>query len=254
MTSDSSIQKAPRPLLLVLHDIYGLDDFTKSVAERLVPQGFDVATPDLFADAPAKVETETKESDAAEADAAPADFTDYADTLSDSKIVENIIAALDKVSARADISGSQIGIIGWGWSGAYALMAAAHDARFSVVADIGGVITYPVQTAQRPGSPLNFLANIEGALFAAFAGADTNFPDNEIQRLRGQMINQDKRGEIKVYGDAPARFWRDESLPQTAQLWRRLEGFLREHMQEDVSPDEIDEEGGYPNEASRLHA
>jgi len=241
MTANTSIQKAPRPLLIVLHDIYGLDDFTKDVAERLVPQGFDVATPDLFVAAPAK-----------EGDA-PDDFSDYADTLSDAKIVESIIAALDKVHAQVG-SGSPVGIIGWGWSGAYALMAAAHDARFSVVADIGGVITYPVQTAQRPGSPLNFLANIEGALFAAFAGADTTFPDNEIQRLRGQMINHDKRGEIKVYDHAPARFWRDADLPQTQQLWRRLEGFLHEHMMEDVSPEEIDEEGAYPNEESRLHA
>lgn len=246
--ASTSLQKAPRPLLLVLHDIYGLDDFTKSVAERLVPQGFDVATPDLFADAPAKAETEAKAGDDS---AAPADFTDYADTLSDAKIVENIIAALDKVHSQTAFSGSPVGIIGWGWSGAHALMAAAHDARFSVVADIGGVITYPVQTAQRPGSPLNFLANIEGALFAAFPGADTTFPPNEIARLRGQMTNQDKRGEIKVYDQAPARFWRDADLPQTAQLWRRLEGFLREHMQEDG---EIDEEGGYPNEESRLHA
>lgn len=254
MTSNSSIQKAPRPLLLVLHDIYGLDDFTKNVAERLVPQGFDVATPDLFADAPAKAEAEAKAGDAKKESAAPADFTDYADTLSDAKIVENIIAALDKVLSQTAFSGSPVGIIGWGWSGAYALMAAAHDARFSVVADIGGVITYPVQTAQRPGSPLNFLANIEGALFAAFAGADPSFPANEIARLRGQLTNHDKRGEIKVYDQAPARFWRDADLPQTAQLWRRLEGFLREHMLEDISPDEIDEEGGYPNEASRLHA
>lgn len=252
MTSHSSIQKAPRPLLIVLHDIYGLDDFTKKVAERLVPQGFDVATPDLFIDAPAKPETEAKDGDEKESEA-PADFTDYADTLSDAKIVQSIIAALDKVSAQVG-SASPVGIIGWGWSGAYALMAAAHDARFSAVADIGGVITYPVQTAQRPGSPLNFLANIEGALFAAFPGADPNFPDNEIQRLRGQMINHDKRGEVKVYADAPARFWRDQELPQTQQLWRRLEGFLREHMQEDVSPEEIDEEGAYPNEESRLHA
>jgi dienelactone hydrolase len=238
--------------------MYGLDDFTKNVAERLVPQGFDVATPDLFADAPAKADaTKTdaaKETDADKESESPADFIDYADALSDAKIVESIIAALDKVTAHAGVSGSPIGVIGWGWSGAYALMAASHDARFSVVADIGGVITYPVQTAQRPGSPLNFLANIEGAFFAAFPGADPTFPDNEIQRLRGQMINHDKRGEVKVYQDAPARFWRDEELPQTQQLWRRLEGFLREHMLEDVSPEEIDDEGAYPNEESRLHA
>ena len=233
-TDSTALQTVARPLLLVLHDIEGLDTWTKSVGDKLSESGFDVVTPDLFASAKGKD------------GAAPTaeDFASYAETLSDAKIVENIVASLENVA-----SSTRIGIIGWGWSGAYALMAAASDARFAVAADIGGAITYPVSTAQRPGSPLNFLANLEGALFAAFAGQDANFPANEIGRLRAQMINHDKRGEVKIY-DAPARFWREDSVPAQT-LWRRLNVFLREHLQEDG---EVDETGGYPNEASRLHA
>ncbi len=233
-TDSTTLQTVARPLLVVLHDIEGLDNWTKSVGDKLSESGFDVITPDLFAGAKGKD------------GAAPTaeDFAVYADTLSDAKIVENIVSHLENVA-----SSTRIGIIGWGWSGAYALMAAASDARFAVAADIGGVITYPVSTAQRPGSPLNFLANLEGTLFAAFAGQDSNFPANEIGRLRAQMINHDKRGAVKVY-DAAARFWREDSVPAQT-LWRRLNGFLREHLLEEG---EVDEEGAYPNEESRLHA
>lgn len=256
-----------RPTLLLLPDVFGLDDNAKIAAQRLADCGYNVAALDLFAaqgafvagaDAAGGAKTEN---DAAPTKSAPSEsaLADFAETLSDAQIIEDILAALDGVVGRADLSrnsivkagtSTRIGIVGWGWSGAFALMAAAYDSRFEVVADIGGAITYPVQTAARPGSPLNFLANLEGALFAAFAGADSNFPASEIERLRAQMQNHDKRGEVKVY-DAPARFWRDETLPQTAHLWRRLEAFLREHLLEDG---EVQDELGDPNEASRLHA
>ncbi len=230
----TDLQNVARPFLLVLHDIEGVDDWTKDKTEQLGKSGFDVMTPNLFANAKGT-------------DGAPptsTELTAFAETLSDAQIIENIVSQLDLAP-----SSTRIGLLGCGWSGAYALMAAASDARVAAVVDIGGVITNPVSTVLRPGSPLNYLANLEGAFFAAFAGQDANFPDNEIARLRGQMINHDKRGEVKTY-DAPARFWREDSL-HTAALWRRVETFLREHLQENG---EVDEEGGLPNEASRLHA
>lgn len=233
--NSTAIQALPRPVLVLLHDIEGADDWTKNLAQRLSQQGFEPTTPNLLAHAKG---TEG---------AAPTseERANFADTLSDAQLVETIVSQLDNFP-----SSTRFGVIGFGWSGALALMAAASDARFDVVADIGGAITYPVSTALRPGSPLNFLANLEGALFAAFAGQDTNFPDNEIARLRGQMINHDKRGEVKTY-DAAARFWREDSV-QSETLLRRLETFLREHLQEDGEV--ADAVGEYPNEASRLHA
>ncbi len=232
--NSTALQLRPRPILVILHDIEGLDDWTKNAAHKLAAIGFDVATPDLLADAKGTEGAPPTETERAA----------FAETLSDAKIVENVVAELDAFPANA-----LCGVVGFGWSGAYALMAAASDARFVIAADIGGVITYPVSMVLRPGSPLNFLANLEGALFAAFAGQDANFPANEIARLRSQLQNHDKRGEVKIY-DAPARFWRDDSV-QTAALWRRLEAFLHRHLLEDG---EVQDEPGDPNEASRLHA
>ncbi len=153
------------------------------------------------------------------------------------------------LAGRDDVDERQLGIVGWGWGGAYALMAAAHDARIRVAVDIGGDVTYPVLTAQKPGSPLNFVGDIEGALFAAFPENDPQIPRNEIERLRFRIIDHDKRGEVKVYPNTPPHFWRDESLPQTQLLWRRVEAFLGEHIAEQEAWGE-----GYPNEESRLHA
>jgi dienelactone hydrolase len=228
---------SPRPGLVVLHDHYGPDDFTHQTAARLASLGYIVVTPDLFT-----------------ATGAPADTSDnallaYTLGIPDSRLVDDTLAALDWLTQDARVDASRLGIVGWGWGGAYALMAAAHDARVQAAADIAGHLTYPVLTAQKPGSPLNFVGNIEGALLAVFPGKDPLFPEIEVERLVQQLTDQDRRGEVKIYDDAPPRFWRDENLSQTRLLWRRLENFLAEACAE---PETYDL--SYPNEESRLHA
>jgi carboxymethylenebutenolidase len=235
------------PGLILLHDFYGMDEHTRAAAARLSAMGFKVLAPDLFTNGGP---TDTS------SDAALADWTV---TVSDSKIVAQIRGALDALAAQPSVDTSKLGIVGWGWGGTYSLLAAAHDRRPTAVADIGGDISYAVLTANRPGSPLNFVANLEAALFAAFPGDDPAFPVNEAERLRARLTEHDKRGEVKVYPDAPARFWRQESLPQTVNLWRRLEGFLRFNIlpreeQPELPMPQAHPEDGYPNEESRIHA
>jgi carboxymethylenebutenolidase len=230
-----------QPGLVVLHDVHGLDAWTEQAAARLAALGYVAVAPDLYARSGPPQDTTSE--------AAMYDFTN---SLHDSELVNDALSALDWLAAREDVDSTRLGVIGWGWGGAYALMAGAHDARVITVADIAGAITYPVLTAKKPGSPLNFIADIEGTVFAAFPASDPLIPMNEIERLRGRLVEHDKRGEVKVYPDAPSRFWRDDTLPQTSHLWRRLENFLYTNL---TAPEESMEPiGDYPNEESRLHA
>ena len=228
--------------IIFLHDINGLDDWSQSAAQRLADSGYTVVAPDLFAG----LNYPQGEDGAPPTEIA---LQDFALQVSDSQVVENIIGALKNTT-----SSTRCGVVGWGWSGAYALMAGAHDARFEAIADIDGDISYAVNTVNRPGSPLNFIGGIEGAFFGAFAGDDAAFPEVEVHRLRNRLIEHDKIGEVKLYPNVARRFWRDDSLPQTALVWKRLEQFLRGTL---LNEDETEIEystGDSPNEASRLHA
>lgn len=227
------------PALVLLHDIYGWDEAAHHTAKRLNTLGYTVLMPDLFA------------RNAAPPDADETALSNYVSDLSDPVVIRDALAALDFLVTQAGVDATRMGLIGWGWGGAHALMAASYDERARVVIDIGGELTYPVLTAEKPGSPLNFVADIQGVIFGAFAGQDPMFPALEIGRLRARIVEHDKTGEIKIY-EAPARFWRDEQLPQTRAFWRRLENFLDTNLK---NPGESDEPlGDYPNEASRLQA
>jgi len=218
-TSDNS--DTPRGALIVLHDHYGPDAWTNETAQRLANLGYTAIVPDLFAPGTTPEDL---------SDAALRDFTLG---LYDSRVVGNVLATVEWLCSQAEVDSTRIGVIGWGWGGAYALMAAAHDRRLAVVADIGGDITYPTHSAQKSGSPLNFVGSIEGTFFGAFAGSDPQFPAVEVERLTRQLADHERRGDVKIY-DAPARFWRDDRLPQTARLWQSLEATLRDGFDEPV--------------------
>ncbi|HEX8551549.1 MAG TPA: dienelactone hydrolase family protein [Abditibacteriaceae bacterium] len=232
--------------ILLLPDFNGADATMQRIATRLEAAGYSVLLPDLFA--PGLVPAPPEDAD----DAARAD---WATTISDSDVVSYARASMDALVAA--VPNARYGIVGFGWGGAFALMTAAQDMRVSAIADICGEISYPVLTAKRPGSPLNFVAGIESAFFGAFALSDPLFPVAEVERLRVRLEDHDKIAEIKHYEGAPTRFWRDDSLPQTVAFWRRLEAWLHSKLREDATPPpmpQIVTEGGYRNEESRIHA
>jgi dienelactone hydrolase len=233
-----SVPATRRPALLLIHDQWGVDDWMRSAAARLAERGYAVALPDLFARFGAPVD----DSDAAR--------QDFLLSLSDAQVVSDALAVLDAFATHENVDKKALGVIGWGWGGAYALLCAGHDARLRGAVDIGGDITYPVLSANRPGSPLNFLADIEGAFFAAFPEHDGQ-PHAEIIRLRQQLKDHDKLGEVKIFAGTTGRFWREDS-PATALLWRRIEQFFGEVF--DLADDAAFVDAGKANEESRLHA
>ena len=227
-----------RPALLLLHDQWGPDDFTRAAALRLADAGYVVALPDLFA---------RRGGPAEDSEVARQDFLFG---LSDSEVVTDALAVLDSLTRRGDVKPKLLGVIGWGWGGARAIMIGGHDARVRAVVNIGGDITFPVLTANHTGSPLNFIADLEGSIFAAYPEKGKQ-PSSEIMRLRERIIEHDKVGDVKIYPGTTDRFWREDT-PQAALLWSRIEQFLAESFDPPLDDEFYD--AGYPNEESRLHA
>lgn len=228
-----------RPGLLLLHDQWGLDDFTRAAATRLAEAGYIVALPDLFARSGAPGE----DSEVAR--------QDFLHNLNDPQVLGDALAALQYLANHDSVDKKRLGVLGWGWGGAFVLTCAGHDSRISAAANIGGVITYPMLSTNHSGSPLNFIADIEGVIFCAYPQHEGP-PLGEIARLRERLVEHDKPGEVKVFTGTTGRFWRQDN-PQAALLWRRIEQFFSETFDLDADTLLFDD-SGQANEESRLHA
>jgi carboxymethylenebutenolidase len=228
-----------RPGLLLLHDQWGLDDFTRAAAARLADAGYVIALPDLFARSSGPAE----DSDVAR--------QDFLHNLSDAQVTGDALAALHFLVNHENVDKKRLGVLGWGWGGAFALLCAGHDSRLSAVANIGGLITYPMHSTNHSGSPLNFIADIEGTIFCAYP-QNEGPPSGEIARLRERLVEHDKLGEVKAFTGTAGRFWRQDT-PQAALLWRRIEQFFAETFELDADT-LLFADSGQANEESRLHA
>ena len=239
-----NIHDERRPGLLLLHDQWGLDDFTRAAAARLSDAGYIVILPDLFARNGAPQE----DSGQGNSEVVRQDFLH---NLSDAQVVSDALATLQLLADHPGVDKKRLGVLGWGWGGAYAVFCGGHDSRLSAVANIGGVITYPMFSTNHTGSPLNFIADIEGVIFCAYPQHEGP-PHGEIARLRERLVEHDKLGEVKAFTGTTGRFWRQDT-PQAALLWRRIEQFFAETFELDADT-LLFADSGQANEESRLHA
>lgn len=214
LTYPPDAEEKPVPAIVVLHDHFGVDEFTLESARRLNAAGYATLVPNLFARSggPDDIESATA-------------LLNFTDSLYDTQLTADANAAVAWLAEQDGVDRERLGVLGWGWGGAYALMAAAQDARIRAAVNVAGALTYPTFTEQHPGSPLNHIASIEGALLSIFPDGDPLFSEIEVDRLEEQMREHDRRGEVRIYDGAPSRFWREDS-PATRLLWHRLETFL----------------------------
>jgi len=239
MPSEQPQEEAPTsaPGVVLIHDLAGLNPFAEDSAARFAAMGCFTVAPDFAA---------------ASLPDGSSDTGQQLLSLNDSAVVKGVSGAIDWLCNQPSVDAARIAVAGFGWGGAYALMAAAHDRRVVVAIDVGGTITHPVSTPQSPGSPLNFVGDIEGAIFAAYPEHDPLLPHNQVERLERQLKDHDRSGEVKTYSGTGPRFWEDDALPATQRMWERLKNFLSDNLF--TGEIEANSMGGYPNEASRLHA
>ena len=106
-------RQAPGPAIVLMFHRDGIDEFTKSVVERLAGQGYVVAVPDVYHRCP-------NETPLAERKA----------LLKDREILADVTATVDYLSARRDVGADRIVVMGHCMGGRMALLAAGRVPRF----------------------------------------------------------------------------------------------------------------------------
>ena len=202
----------PLPAVILIHDIWGLTDETRVLADRLAAQGYMVLAVDLFrgettADV---VKSRTLTVNALEDDEATA---------------SNLRQALNFV----DIAGApRKAALGYGMGGTWALTAAE---QFPSEID-ATVIYYGEVTADEVR-----LEPIEGPVLGLFGGQDRVVSVSAVTDFEAAMRRLGKAPTVQIYSDVGHAF-ADSTKPTfdadtTADAWRRTIDFLAENIPAD---------------------
>lgn len=210
----------PRPGVVVVHEIFGLDDQARRYAHRLADMGYVVVVPDLFTEGGARRCLRA---------------TFRALRSGHGRAVQDIAAARQWLLDRADTTDG-VGIIGFCMGGGFALLCAAPRHGFLVSSVNYGDLT---------GTP-DVLA---GAcpIVASYGGRDSRLAD-AAPKLEYHLTRLAVEHDVKEYPKAGHAFLTDaDTVPwflapmmkiapfgpepeSAADAWQRIEAFFALHL------------------------
>jgi carboxymethylenebutenolidase len=195
--------------VLVIHAWWGLNDFFRSVCDRLAAEGFVALAPDLFEGRVASTIPQARK-----LRARPKKEPTY----------KTLLRASEHLQGLPQVRGSSIGVIGFSMGGHWALWLAANrpELRLKAVTTF-----YGARAGDYSASPAAFQGH--------FAERDPWVSDAALKKLR-QSLEQAPRGaELHVYPGTGHWFFesdRDEAYHQKAAelAWGRTVAFLRKNL------------------------
>jgi carboxymethylenebutenolidase len=213
---------SPFPVVLVVHEIFGVHEHIKDVCRRLAKAGHLAIAPELY----------FRQGDVSKLADIQEIVTKVVSQVPDAQVMSDLdaTAAWAKTSGHGDTA--KLGITGFCWGGRIVWLYAAHNpAPRAGVAWYGRLVgpTNPLQ----PKNPIDVAPELKAPVLGLYGGADEGIPAQSIEQMRDALKAAGKQAEIVVYPDAPHGFFADyrpSYRPEAAKDgWKRLLEWFRTH-------------------------
>ncbi|HEY7608235.1 MAG TPA: dienelactone hydrolase family protein [Alphaproteobacteria bacterium] len=186
-------QGGPFPLVLVVHEAFGVHEHIKDLCRRLAKQGHMAVAPDLFARF---------------GDASKYTMQEIQKLLTEvvgKATVPQMMGDLDAALAWADKNkgdSAKLAITGFCFGGGVVWMYAAHQPKLRAgVAWYGSIIRQGW-----PKSPLDVAKELKAPVLGLYGGKDQGIPMDQVEMMRGELKKAGGKSMIHVYPDAGHAF------------------------------------------------
>lgn len=175
----------PHPGVVVIQEVWGLDDHIRDIAQRFAGEGFIAVAPDLYRGKIAmNIEEARKIRMEMQIDQAMLDLQ----------------GTLDYLKSRDDVSPDRMGVVGFCMGGSLTQQIALQSA------DVGAAASfYGGRGAPSPEE----MKEIRCELLALYGEEDQGIPLETVEALRTALEEANKPHEIVVYPGAPHAFFND---------------------------------------------
>jgi len=206
----------PRPGVLVLQEIFGVNSHIRSVADRLAGAGYVALAPDLFARVKPGVELGYTPDDVAKG-------REVRGQVKDEEVLADVQAALSTLAARPECKGRKVGVTGFCWGGMLTYLAATRFKPAAAASYYGGGIVAHLKDA----------AKLSGPVMYHFGETDTHIPLTDVEQIKTAMAGR-KDCPVHVYNGAGHGFHCDQRgsyhATSAATAWQRTLEFFGKHL------------------------
>ncbi|MBY0551028.1 MAG: dienelactone hydrolase family protein [Candidatus Obscuribacterales bacterium] len=192
--------EGPLPALILVHEIFGLNNHIRDVARRFARQGIVVFAPDLFAGH----------------SSAPDNRDDLNamrnlwSTISDDQLISDLQAVFANARGAEFVRSNAIGTLGYCMGGAISFLFATRTPLLAWCIDYYGRIYYPGITEFKPRHPIDYTGGLNCPFLALFAGVDDLIPPEQIKLFEDKLEDLGKSYTLKVYPNAKHAFFNDQ--------------------------------------------
>lgn len=215
---------SPVPGVVILHDVWGLSDLYRGIAQRLAKAGYAALALDLYA--------------RGEKPGTPADMPAvmrFMHSLPDARVIADVQAAIDHLRARPEVAGRSVGLTGFCMGGKYTFLAASHCRDLAAAVAWYGMLRANGIDAANPEHALDALERVRCPVLGLFGGEDALIPQSDVEELRKRATTWRAPIEVVVYPGAGHAF-ANEARPETyreaaaSDGWRRALDHFAKHL------------------------
>ena len=199
----------PFPAIVVIHEIYGLNDNIRDITGRFADQGYVALGVDLFAGHSRAV--------------CMAQFMGgMLFNSTDHLGIRDLKASLDYLSKLPNVDPQRVGAVGYCMGGSFAIAWASTDKRLKAIAPYYAMNPRPAEAIAR-------LCPVVGSY------PKSDFTANAGKTLDGKLNDYKIEHDIKIYPGAKHSFFNDQNAASynadaAKDSWERVLGFFQTHV------------------------
>ena len=211
---------AKPPVILVIHEIFGVHEYIKDTARRLAKLGYMAIAPELYARHGDPSQLKNVQDALALAAKAP-----------DAQVMTDLDACVAWARANGGDS-ARLGITGFCRGGRTVWLYAAHQAALKAgVAWYGQIDGAPSTTM--PRYPLDIAAELKAPVLGFYGGQDQGIPLADVEAMRAAVQKAGGKSELRIYQDAPHAFHADYRPTYRKEAaedgWQRMLEWFKAH-------------------------
>jgi carboxymethylenebutenolidase len=214
------------PALILIHEIFGLDDHIRDVARRYARQSMRVFAPDLFAVCDQFPKEPEQRKDLQR-------MREVWMSIPDSQLLSDLENVFTTTTEYPGVLPHNVGVLGYCMGGAISFMFACSEPRIAWVVDYYGRIKYGDTTSTKPKHPIDYAANLKCPLLGIFAGKDELITAEHREALARVLEKGRKSFKIKVYDNAEHAFFNDQrphyNKDAAEDAWKLTLDFIKSH-------------------------
>ncbi|NIF51865.1 dienelactone hydrolase family protein [Burkholderia sp. Ax-1724] len=216
--------KTHLPVILVVHEIFGVHEHIADVCRRFAKQGYLAIAPNLY-----------------EREGDPTVYTSMQQLNEQlvSKVPdEQVLADLDAAAAWAGENGGdlkRLGVNGFCWGGRIAWLYAEHNPRVKAGVAWYGRVT-GAKNAMTPANPLDLVADLHAPVLGLYGREDPSIPQDTLAQMKQAIAQGPQAGrgsQFVVYDDAGHAFFADYRpsyrKADAEDGWRRTLVWFKQH-------------------------